>query len=413
MLPQVKSRHTVALVLLAGLGLLVAAGRAAAAEPSLEKLEKTDIFTARTGGYHHYRVPGIVVTAKGTILAYSEARKSSGDWSDNDILLRRSTDGGRTWSEPAVLADGAGFEGFNTAAARFRKGDNAGAVTCSNAVMIVDADGRTVHCLYCIEYARCFYTRSTDDGLTFSAPVEITAAFEPFRPEYDWKVLATGPGHGIQLRSGRLLVPVWLSTGEGGGGHRPSCVSTIYSDDGGATWNRGRIVAGHPELVNPSETLPLELADGRVMLNIRNESPERRRAVSFSLDGATGWTKPVFDDELYEPVCMASLVRLSLAADGGRNRIVFANPDSRAIPEDVVARRGRQNVTVKLSCDEGDTWPAQKVLDAGPSGYTDLAIGPDGTIYCIYERGAADPKQGAFDPAAVCVARFNAEWIAE
>ena len=93
-----------------------------------------------------------------------------------------------------------------------------------------------VHLLTCVEYCRCFYQRSDDDGATFSKPVEITKAFEGFRPSYSWQVLATGPGHGVQLKSGRLVVPVWLSTGTIGNGHRPSVCATIYSDDDGATW---------------------------------------------------------------------------------------------------------------------------------------------------------------------------------
>jgi sialidase-1 len=188
-------------------------------------------------------------------------------------------------------------------------------------------------------------------------------------------------------------------------------VSVIYSDNGGETWNRGQIVVNHPELKNPSETLPLEMADGSVMLNIRNESPDHRRAVSISPNGATGWTKPQLHEDLYEPICMASLVRYSLAEDVGRNRILFANPDSHGIPEDQRAPGGRQNVALKLSYDEGKTWPVRKVLEPGPSGYTDLAVDPDGMIYCIYERGTADPSRGAFDPGSVAVARFNLEWL--
>ena len=111
--------------------------------------------------------------------------------------------------------------------------------------LIADRDG-TVHMLFCLEYMRCFYQRSTDEGETWSTPVEITGAFDTFRAAYPWKVLATGPGHGIQLSGGRLLVPVWLSTGTGGHAHRPSAVSVIISDDHGKTWQRGEIVVKNP-----------------------------------------------------------------------------------------------------------------------------------------------------------------------
>jgi sialidase-1 len=389
-----------------------------AAEPLVKKplLEKIDVFQAKTGGYMLYRIPGIVVTAKGTVLAYCEARKSaSGDWGTIDILLRRSTDGGRTWGEPHRLADVPGPKQKNPAALKQKLATN-DEVTYNNCTLVADRVG-PVHALFCLEYARCFYLRSDDDGLTWSKPVEITKTFEAFRSEFDWKVLATGPAHGIQLRSGRLVVPVWLSTGTGGHAHRPSVSATIYSDDSGATWHRGDIaVPTTPEWIDPNETVVVELADGRVMLNVRSWPKQHRRIVTTSPDGATGWTTPKFDDALLEPICMASIVRYSLAGEaGGRNRILFANPhwleraDGKAQPGLV---RDRKNVSVKLSYDEGQTWPVNKSLEAGFSGYSDLAVLPDGTILCFYERGSIDGKNN-FGTDRLTVARFNLEWLTD
>src|SRR5688500_15545428 len=272
--------------------LLCAPARAA------EDVAKTDLFTAGEGGYALYRIPGVVVGAKGTVLAYCEARKTSAsDWDQIDVMMRRSADGGRTWGPPRKVVEPPADARKNPVAAAQKLG-KPGEITVNNPVAIADRGG-AVHFLYCVEYARCFYVRSDDDGETFNVPVEVTATFEALRPRYDWKVIATGPGHGIQLKSGRLLVPVWLSTGTGGHAHRPSAVSVIYSDDAGQNWKRGDIVSNHPEpLLNPSETAAAQLADGRVMLNIRSESKARRRAVSFSKDGATGWTRPTFQDDL-------------------------------------------------------------------------------------------------------------------
>ena len=214
-------------------------------------LVEGDLFQADHGGYAHYRIPGLVVTARGTLLAYCEARKSTrGDWGTIDILMRRSTDGGRSWEPPRKVADPPAGVTKNPVALA-QKLAQPGEITLNNPVAIADTKTGAVHFLYCVEYARCFYRRSDDDGRTFTEPVEITPAFERFRPEYDWKVLATGPGHGIQLSGGRLLVPVWLSTGTGGHAHRPSAVSVIYSDDHGETWRRGDIVAAHPDPVEP------------------------------------------------------------------------------------------------------------------------------------------------------------------
>ena len=142
---------------------------AAAAEPVLEK---QTLFEAGTGGYATYRIPGLVVTDKGTLLAYCEARKTSAsDWWAIDLVYRRSTDGGKTWTDPKKVVDvGGGFE-KNPVAVNQKLGHFPD-ITVNNPVMIVGKG--VVHFLYCVEYMRCFYTRSEDDGKTFAPPVEIT-----------------------------------------------------------------------------------------------------------------------------------------------------------------------------------------------------------------------------------------------
>jgi sialidase-1 len=379
---------------------------ATAAEPFFDQV---NIFEAGTGGYAHYRVPAIIVSPRGTVLAFAEARKSTrGDWGAQDIVMRRSTDGGKSWTPTRVIARVEGAIQPNPVAVA-QNLDQPGQATYNNIVPIVDRKTGALHFLFCVEYARCYATRSDDDGETFATAADITPTFDQFRNEYDWKVIAAGPGHGIQLENGRLLVPVWLSDGTGGHAHRPSIVAVIYSDDHGKTWRRGEIVVRHPKLKNPSETIAIELAGGRVAFNIRNESPEHRRAVSYSKDGATGWTEPEFHPELIEPICMASIVRLSAQPESSRDRILFANPHSTEPrdPSNPAGSHKRQNVTVKLSYDEGRTWPVAKAIEPGPSGYSDLAVGPDGAIYCIYERGAA-PEGGV---QFLTVARFNLEWL--
>jgi Neuraminidase (sialidase) len=376
---------------------------AAASNAGEPLLEKTDLFEANTGEYAHYRIPGIVVTRRGALLAYCEARRSTkGDWGTIDIPMRRSTDGGKTWGPPRKVV-APPKDATKNPVALAQGLARPGEVTINNPVAIADQKNGAVHFLYCVEYARCFYQRSDDDGETFTAPVEITPAFEAFRPEYPWKVLATGPGHGIQLSSGRLLVPVWLSTGTGGHAHRPSAVSVIFSDDDGKTWKRGDILAAHPDPANPSETAGVELADGRVMLNIRHESESHLRGVTVSRDGATGWTRLRYDKALPEPVCFGSLVRYSKRPEGEKDRILFVNPHNST-------GRERRNLTVKMSEDEGQTWPVSRTIEPGPSGYADLAVGPDRTIFCLYERGTAGGS--STNPRSLCLARFNLEWLA-
>ncbi|MEW6306753.1 MAG: sialidase family protein, partial [Verrucomicrobiota bacterium] len=283
--------------------------------------EKSDVFPAGTSGVTLHRIPGIVITTKGAVLAYCEARKNSrADWGEIEVHLRRSLDGGKTW-EPArhIAHAGDRIEGNPR-----KKTGGEHEQTVNNPVAIVDRQTGAIEFLYCVNYARCFSMRSTDDGLTWSKPAEITAAFEPFRAKYDWKVIATGPGHGIQLKSGRLVVPVWLAYGNIGD-HKPSASATICSDDHGRTWQAGDLAVPN-EFGNSSETVVAELSDGRVMLVSRNISKPSRKLITISPDGARDWTRPVFHPELWEPICMAGLV--SHPTKPGT--LLFSNPHSLA-----------------------------------------------------------------------------------
>ncbi|MFM1768645.1 MAG: hypothetical protein RJA22_1174 [Verrucomicrobiota bacterium] len=375
-------------------GLVLLAGSVAAAP----RLEKTDVFPAGLNGITLYRIPGVVVTPRGTVLAYCEARKNSkSDWGEIEVHLRRSTDGGRTWEEPRQIAHRGGrIEGNphkrNAAGAREQ--------TVNNPVAIVDRETGAIEFLYCINYARCFSMRSTDDGRTWSEPVEVTKAFEPFRSKYDWKVIATGPGHGVQLKSGRLVVPIWLAYGPEGA-HSPSASATIYSDDHGSTWRAGELaIPNEAPFGNPNETMITTLSDGRVLLVNRNVSKANRKILTTSADGATGWSKPAFHDQLWEPICMAGIV----AHPAQPGTLLFSNPHRlarNAEGEEIPAGRGRrENLSIKLSRDDGRTWPVNKTLEAGPSAYSDLAVLPDGTVLCLYEG-----------ERAIVAARFNLEWV--
>jgi sialidase-1 len=391
--------------------LLAAAATLPAAEPFLEK---HDLFTVGDDpAYNIYHIPGIVVTAKGTVLAWCEARKRPAgvsDWDDIRILLRRSTDDGKSWSEPQSIANVEGPKRKNAFALRMKNVDPAD-VTYNNPVLIADRDG-TVHMLFCLEYERAFYQRSVDDGLSWSKPVEITATFDAFKKDYAWKVLATGPNHSIQLKTGRLVVPVWLSTGEGGNAHRPSVTATIYSDDQGKTWKAGDIaVPCTDEWINPNETVAIELNDGRVMLNVRSESEAHRRLVVTSPDGATNWSTPKFDDALLEPICMGGIVRYH---HGGQSLILFSNPhnlDKAQGKAEPGKNRDRKNLSVKLSRDEGGTWAVNKRLEDGPSAYSDLAVTKDGTILCFYGRAGDGKGMTAWSGGRLTLARFNLEWL--
>lgn len=373
-------------------------------------MRRTVLFEAGQQGYFTYRIASLVATKPGSLLAFAAARKGQGgDWDPINIVQRRSTDAGRTWAPVrVVVADGD--------------------LPCDNAMPITDYVTGEVHLLYQIDYARCYYTKSADDGLTWSQPVEITATLDTFKAVYPWVVLAPGPGHGIQMTNGRLVVPFWLSDGSSNPNakrrsHRPSIVVSVYSDDHGRTWKAGEVaVPDNDVTVIPNETSVVQLADGRVLFNSRNESMNYRRLFTTSADGATGWSKPYFHDAFFEPICFGSMVRHSQQPAQSKNRILFCNPDSRHDPW-VAAKantprsarnRHRTNLTLRMSYDEGHTWPVAKVIDPGIAGYSDLAVTPDGLIHVLYEGGTIPGHNDShFKNQAMSVVSLNLEWLTD
>ena len=375
----------------------------ATAEPLLEK---SHLFMEASDGFTLYRIPGIVVTAKGSVLVYCEARKFSGaDRGEIEIHLRRSTDGGKGFSPAQQVAHLGPRLPRNPHLPAGKDGKNLGGPdeqTVNNPVAIAARDG-TVHLIYCVEYQRAFHIRSTDDGQTWSAPQEITAAFDALRSDLNWQAIATGPGHAIEMDSGRLCVPFWMASYDKKAPLRKA-VGTIISDDGGKTWQRGGLAipdAGEPNIAN--------LADGSVLVTARNSHPQSRRLVTRSVDGATDWAPPAFADELLEPGCMAGIT-----AHPGSSRmpgplLLFSNPHTTERKH-----ADRRNLTIHLSRDHGKTWPLSKTLQSGPSAYSDLAVLPDGTVLCFYENGSKKPvikRKRPWAYARLTLARFNLDWF--
>ncbi|MFT3824187.1 MAG: sialidase family protein [Chitinophagaceae bacterium] len=350
-------------------------------------LDSSIVFLPQEGVYASMRIPALVISKKGTLLTFCEARiHNASDWGEMDLVLRRSMDGGKTWGPYQVI--GTRREGGPT----------------GNPAPVVDNNG-TIHLLFQRDYATAYYTRSTDDGNTWSEPTEITYAFEKFKTQYNWNVLATGPGHAIQLQNGRLLVPVWLANSKKLTPHRthsPTCIATVYSDDGGNTWQGGVIAAdSSADFKNPNENMAVQLDDGTVMLNVRTGSTVHRRAVLYSADGISNWSAPVYDTTLFDPVCMASIIKVPVSKDGKQHVLVFTNPDSRDIP-----KNPRRNLVAKLSYDQGKSWTVQKVIEPGAAGYSDLTVGPDGTIYCLYET-----NRGKDWNYGLMLKKFNLKWL--
>ncbi len=320
-----------------------------------------DIYISGQDGYHTYRIPSLLVTPKGTLLAFAEGRKSSrSDTGHIDLVLKRSTDQGHTWSALQVVAS----DPPNT---------------IGNPCPVVDCDTGTIWLALTRNLGQdrerdiiagrskgtrtVLMTSSNDDGLTWAGPADITAATK--LPDWTW--YATGPGVGIQLRSGRLLIPCDHQVLKAPYSHS----HVIYSNDHGKSWKLGGIVG--PRV---NECQVVERADGSVMLNMRAYRDRHCRAVSISKDGGQSWSALTDDPTLVEPICQASLVRFPGNAST-KPRLLFSNPAS---------QRKRERMTLRISPDEGRTWPFAKLIYAGPSAYSCLAILPDATVGCLYER---------------------------
>jgi len=212
-------------------------------------------------------------------------------------------------------------------------------------------------------------THSTDDGANWSSLEDITAQVK--KPEWTW--YATGPGNGIQLRSGRLVIPC----DHNGSSH------VIYSDDRGASWKIG----GSAE-DKTNESAVVERKDGSLLLNMRSYHGKHRRAVQRSRDGGLTWSPLTFDETLIEPVCQASLIA------AGRGGLLFSNP----------AATTRTQLTVRLSADDGASWKASRLVYEGPSAYSSLAMLPGGTVGLLYERGERSPYE------QIMFAHFDLSW---
>ena len=323
------SRPALACLAFAVVAALPAGLPAAEAAGAVE--DPTILFRQGDGGFHTYRIPGVVVTARGSVLAWCEARKfTAADRGEIEIHLRRSIDGGRSWDNARQVAHLGPRLARNPHMPERKKLKNMGGPdeqTVNNAIVIATRAG-PVHLLYCIEYMRCFHVSSDDDGLTWSEPREITRAADGFRRRIDWQAVAFGPGHGIELAGGRLVVPVWLADyrrADGTGRSLSHGSGTMVSDDGGATWQAGGVA-----IRRGGESAVAELSDGRVMLTARNSDPRNRRLASLSDDGATGWSEPRLIDDLPEWGCMAGFVRHPGTATFPGPLLLHSGPDTDA-----------------------------------------------------------------------------------
>lgn len=342
------------------------AERVKALEPATVTVFKSD-----SDGYHTFRIPAIVRSANGDLLAFAEGRKNgSGDAGDIDIVFKRSRDAGRTWGPMQLVQD--------------EWSEPAAKITIGNPTPVVDQldpqhPGR-IWLVFTRNNARMFVTSSDDHGQTWSQRREITAT--AILPEWTW--CASGPVHAIQLTRGkhakRLVIPCDHNMGKRGssGSH------LVYSDDHGTSWQRGATdthTADDP--VHPDECVAVELVDGRIYVNTRdqNGSSPATRAIAYSSDGGETFDAPfVAEPNISSPVVQNSLLRFAAQDQGApENVLIYCGPSD---------PQARRDLAMRVSRDEASTWGPAVVIHRGPAAYCDLVKLNDRELGVLFEAGA-------------------------
>ena len=334
-----------------------------------------DVFTAGTEGYHSFRIPATTTAPDGSLLVMCEARKHNRadpgqQGNDIDLVSKRSTDDGRTWTKLVVLDD---------------PGEKWSAC---NPALVVDRNNERVWLLYCrmrpdrssvtarpgTDDSQAWARYSDDNGVSWSDAVDLTSAS---RDVEKWGGAFFGPGGAIQDRDGRLIAAIAKMTGqEADDGKRTTGLwnsYVVYSEDHGQTWQRGELV---PSGDWGDEPHLIELADGNLLMDIRqNTSETAHRWFATSGDSGKTWSAP-HPGTTVSPVCCA-IARYTLVADGDdRNRILWTGPKG----------PNRQKLVVRVSYDEGKTFTVEKLLTEGPAAYSDITILDDKTVGVIWER---------------------------
>ncbi|PSL02415.1 sialidase-1 [Haloactinopolyspora alba] len=362
-------------------------GSAAGAAP---EFHQQVLYERGQAGYSCFRIPAVVRANDGTLLAFAEGRQNDcGDDGDIDTVLRRSTDGGRTWGPIQIVQDGAGDTKGNPAPVVDRE---------TGRIVLVSTHNPGDH-----DHVRTPYVQFSDDnGATWTQPRNIADQIKD--PAWD-RWLATGPVHGIQLERGPHAGRLVIGVNAGGDGGEIDAGMLAYSDDGGATWQVGALDQNRDPGVVPQEISPVELVDGSVYAAARdqNGTDEGNRAFAVSTDGGETFDEPFATiPELVTPVVQGATLRLR-ATDRGdeHNRILFSAPAHPA---------AREVMTIRSSYDEArtwDTWDEGKVVHWGPSAYSDMVALGDGRAALMYEGGTDSPYE------QIRFATFDEAFLAE
>lgn len=360
----------------------------------------------KEGGVHTSRIPGIVTAKDGSLVAVYDARYESGrDLQGHmDIGVSRSLDKGVTWLPMEVALDmgeygGLGQKWNGVSDPNILLDNNTGDIYVAGLWMygVIDETGTWYPGLKdgkeiwnhqwktkgsqpgfgIKETSQFLMVKSTDNGKTWSAPVNLTKMCK----KEEWWLWAPAPGHGLTLKDGTLVMPT-----QGRDKTGKAFSNITYSKDGGKSWT-----ASNPALPrSTTECMAVELEDGRIMLNMRSnlnatrKGSDNGRAIATTSDLGNTWTEhPTSHNALIEPTCMASIHKHQYKEKGKRKTLlIFCNPDS---------KYERVNITLKTSADNGDTWETKVLLDEGKGrGYSCITSVDENTVGVLYESSQAD-----------------------
>jgi len=334
------------------------------------------VFTSGEEGYACYRVVSMVVTQQGTVLAFCEGRVNNcDDEGDIDLVMKRSTDNGETWSPLVTL-------------------ENDGLNPCKNPCPVVLPSGRIL-LMWCWNKSipsekdrttrDVYITYSDDDGLTWAPSRNITSMV--YRDNWEW--YGTGPCHGFvkerEPHAGRVIIPARHEEGR-------TSSHILYSDDNGETWHIGAIAFRD----QTTECTAVELSNGDVMLNSRNANKEQlARVVHISSDGGETFDKMYLDTELPDAgACQGSILKHSFNETTGKMNLLFSNPNHPDL---------RVNGTLKWSEDDGENW-SKSFRYSNPypafSGYSDIAIINGSDVAVLFESGPSYVKGNRYEGIA-------------
>ena len=333
--------------------------------------ESTVVFEAVKDGYPHIRIPSILLLADGSLIAFAEARQG-GDHAKNDIVVKRSSDGGRTWGPLRVIDDQGGDSLNDPLPVEVAFGPNAGRVYLTYMSFPEGCHTDCVQAGYGTRSGRNWLTWSDDRGVSWSKPLEVTRIFRSETTNY-----AGSPGVGIQLERGPHRGRIVFALRQGPIGAMRAY--TVHSDDGGETWRRGDPAVNPDGGFSADEVSIVEIEDGSILLNsrIHNGGPKRRLR-GRSIDGGATFGMLEVDEQLITPHCMGSIV-MHQARDQGfdQSRILYCGPWQ---------ERSRSEGAVVASMDGGSTWGPPTILVPGKFAYSQMVVlEPGGEVGLLYE----------------------------